>query len=249
MARTNRTREFWEPSIRVGSLTHGLKVMSNRAPMDIIVPPTPYVGYGAFYNWYSANDVRNIAAANAHVMYSTEWEDLRIFIDPVGDGLVNIAGTALKESGTTHWNDNNGLNTVGFNGRGAGERLDTDGSFLSLRQDTSFWNGDGSLPTYVYILDNGDASLSYAYTNTPAMGRSIRLIVDTPIEISGSHAIYAGNDGKRYDCVLINGLWYLAQDLAETKFQNGDSIPEVTDNTAWAALTTEAYCWYNNIAA
>ncbi len=31
-----------------------------------------------------------------------------------------------------------------------------------------------------------------------------------------------------------------------TTFRNGDSIPEVTDPTAWDALTTPAWCYYNN---
>ena len=31
-----------------------------------------------------------------------------------------------------------------------------------------------------------------------------------------------------------------------TKYNNGESIPEVTDNTAWAALSTGAYCAYGN---
>lgn len=31
-----------------------------------------------------------------------------------------------------------------------------------------------------------------------------------------------------------------------TTFRNGDPIPEVTDNAAWAALTTPAWCYYDN---
>jgi uncharacterized protein (TIGR02145 family) len=31
-----------------------------------------------------------------------------------------------------------------------------------------------------------------------------------------------------------------------TKFRNGDTIPQVTDTTEWAALTTPAWCHYNN---
>lgn len=33
---------------------------------------------------------------------------------------------------------------------------------------------------------------------------------------------------------------------AGTTFRNGDSIPQVTDTTTWAALTTPAWCHYNN---
>jgi uncharacterized protein (TIGR02145 family) len=31
-----------------------------------------------------------------------------------------------------------------------------------------------------------------------------------------------------------------------TTFRNGDIIPQVTDPTAWAGLTTPAWCYYNN---
>jgi uncharacterized protein (TIGR02145 family) len=32
-------------------------------------------------------------------------------------------------------------------------------------------------------------------------------------------------------------------------YRNGDPIPKVTSNTAWAGLTTGAYCYYNNDSA
>ncbi len=39
------------------------------------------------------------------------------------------------------------------------------------------------------------------------------------------------------------------ENLDVTTYQNGDPIPLVTDNTAWAALTTGAYCnYFNNTA-
>jgi uncharacterized protein (TIGR02145 family) len=34
--------------------------------------------------------------------------------------------------------------------------------------------------------------------------------------------------------------------LNVTKYRNGDLIPQVTDATQWTALTTGAWCYYNN---
>lgn len=36
------------------------------------------------------------------------------------------------------------------------------------------------------------------------------------------------------------------KNLDVTTYRNGDPIPYVTDPTAWAALTTGAWCYYNN---
>jgi len=40
-------------------------------------------------------------------------------------------------------------------------------------------------------------------------------------------------------------IWTICN-LDVTTYANGDSIPEVTDPTAWSALTTGAWCYYNN---
>ena len=41
----------------------------------------------------------------------------------------------------------------------------------------------------------------------------------------------------------------MAENLKTTKYNDGSSIPLVTDGTAWAALSSPGYCWYNNDAA
>jgi uncharacterized protein (TIGR02145 family) len=52
--------------------------------------------------------------------------------------------------------------------------------------------------------------------------------------------------GNVYSTVTIGTQIWMAQNLKTTKYRNGTAIPNVTDNTAWAALTTGAYCAYNN---
>jgi uncharacterized protein (TIGR02145 family) len=53
-------------------------------------------------------------------------------------------------------------------------------------------------------------------------------------------------DGNTYTSVVIGTIEWLVQNFKATKYSNGSSITNVTDTTAWAALTTEAYCWFNN---
>ncbi len=56
-------------------------------------------------------------------------------------------------------------------------------------------------------------------------------------------------DGNVYDIITINNRVWLAQNLRTTKFNDGSAIQHVTDNTAWAGLSTPAYCFYNNNSA
>lgn len=44
---------------------------------------------------------------------------------------------------------------------------------------------------------------------------------------------------------ICNHTW-MTRNWDGTTFRNGDTIPEVTDPTAWAALTTPAWCYYDN---
>ncbi len=47
---------------------------------------------------------------------------------------------------------------------------------------------------------------------------------------------------------VCNQVW-MEKNLDVTTYRNGDPIPKVTDATSWAALTTGAYCYYNNDSA
>jgi uncharacterized protein (TIGR02145 family) len=49
-----------------------------------------------------------------------------------------------------------------------------------------------------------------------------------------------------YPSVLIGAQYWMEKNLEVTTYRNGDPIPYVTDATAWEALTTGAWCYYNN---
>jgi uncharacterized protein (TIGR02145 family) len=53
-------------------------------------------------------------------------------------------------------------------------------------------------------------------------------------------------DGNEYDTVTIGTQVWLAENLKTTKYNNGVSIPCVTDNTQWTSSTSAAFCWYGN---
>jgi uncharacterized protein (TIGR02145 family) len=53
-------------------------------------------------------------------------------------------------------------------------------------------------------------------------------------------------DGNVYASVTNCGLTFTKQNLNVSKYSDGTPIPQVTDPTQWANLTTGAWCYYNN---
>ena len=56
-------------------------------------------------------------------------------------------------------------------------------------------------------------------------------------------------DGNRYNSVIIGTQEWMKENLNVSKYSDGTIIPQVTDPTAWAALTIGAWCYYNNTTA
>jgi uncharacterized protein (TIGR02145 family) len=81
--------------------------------------------YGKLYNWYAVNDPRGLAPAGYHIPTDAEWTILENCL-----GGNTIAGNAMRESGTAHWNSPNSgaTNSSGFTGLPCAIRI-IDGSF------------------------------------------------------------------------------------------------------------------------
>ena len=60
------------------------------------------------------------------------------------------------------------------------------------------------------------------------------------------HGLPIDGDGNEYDTVVIGTQVWLAENLKTTKYNNGVSVPIVTDNSQWASTTSAAFCWYDN---
>jgi uncharacterized protein (TIGR02145 family) len=65
-------------------------------------------------------------------------------------------------------------------------------------------------------------------------------------QLSSKGVVVADVDGNIYSTVRIGSQVWMAENLKTTKYNDGTVIPNVTDGTAWTALTTGAYCDYNN---
>src|ERR1035437_2027485 len=54
------------------------------------------------------------------------------------------------------------------------------------------------------------------------------------------------NTGTAYYVKGVGFQIWMGGNLATTNYNDGTSIPNVTDQATWRALTTPAWCWYNN---
>ena len=226
-------------------------------PMPEIPDPVVItaVKYGLLYNHPAITDTRKITSSDDWFVVTNAVRDL---LRDLAGGY-SLAGKELKETGNVYWfSQGSTTNSLKFNARGGGQRL-FDGTFSYLRINGYYHTQDLN-PTYP--LPGYDTQCSYRfaynttvmtyYSSTPIKyGLSIRLCRLNNGMAHLSEGYYTGNNGLSYRTIAIEVLpgtvyEFLADNLCETKYRNGDTIPEVTNNAAWAALSTGALCAYNN---
>ena len=113
---------------------------------------------------------------------------------------------------------------------------------------TTDGNGNGSYTSNISGLAANTTYYVCAYAtngNGTAYGNSVSFATaNTPPP--GTVTDY---DGNVYNVISIGSQFWLMQNLKTTHYKNGTSIPNVTNNTTWAGLTTGAYCDYDNTPA
>jgi len=215
---------------------------------------TESVCFGYLYNWYAVGDSRGITNNGWHVPSQTETETLQTYL-----GGLSVAGGKLKETGLTRWDSPNAgaTNEVGFNGVGAGTRSGVSGVFVSIDElcyitTTRYFEFDGIPRTTKFKLSYVDANFQ-DQSLVAQTGGTVRLVKDATTLSHGETGTYTGNDGKVYQTICIGTQEWLAENLEETKYRNGDYIQGYDggtytpiDNATWAGLTTGALCVYGD---
>jgi uncharacterized protein (TIGR02145 family) len=92
--------------------------------------------YGAMYNFYAVIDSRNICPSGWHVPTDGEWTNLTDYL-----GGESVAGTILKEIGTSHWGPPNdyATNESGFTALPGGARYNN-GGFGNIKYEGFWWS-------------------------------------------------------------------------------------------------------------
>lgn len=214
------------------------------------------INYGALYNLAAVNDIRNIANGDFGIPSYADFLDLHT--------ITGSNGGKLKETGLVHWNSPNAGATNEFNffAVGGGYRSKT-GVFTGINVSGNIYLSGGSLEgnncrivllsAYDYLSNDDTSDASFEN-----VGASIRLIRDASVaELLLDDGIYCdpyiGNNGISYRTIKLGAKVWLAENLAETQYENGDWITGFDNgvytpisSAAWAALTTEAMCFYGD---
>jgi len=112
-------------------------------------------------------------------------------------------------------------------------------------------------------LANGEGTLVYTISGTPtsagtanfaiALGGktcSIDVKVDDVAQLIGKPGPNITDvEGNSYKTVTIGTQTWMAENLKVSKYSDGTTIPNLTDNTQWQNNTTGAWSYYNNDAA
>ncbi len=104
-------------------------------------------------------------------------------------------------------------------------------------------------PVESLIIYNTDTQCFEAYNANTSQWISIACLGNSSSEGCPGFPTLTDIDGNVYNTVLIGTQCWMKENLKTTKYKNSTAIPNVTNDATWTALTTGAYCDYNNTPA
>jgi len=180
-----------------------------------------------YYRAYATNSAGTAYGVENHFTTSP------VTLPDVSTSPVTPVGVTTATAGGNVTNDNGGQITE------RGICYNTTGN--PTTSDTKITNGTGTGTFSVNItgLTSGTVYYVKAYAiNSAGTGYG------SQVQFSTSASDLSGNT---YATLLIGTQLWMRTDLKTAKYNDNTDIPNVTGNTEWAALTTPAYSWFDNV--
>jgi uncharacterized protein (TIGR02145 family) len=103
---------------------------------------------------------------------------------------------------------------------------------------------------YTHLISNLNPETTY-YVRAFALSEAgisygNELSFTTLADLSGTEGTVTDIEENIYKTLSIGTQIWMVENLKTTKYNDGNSIPLVTDAVIWSNLTTPAYCWYDN---
>ena len=164
--------------------------------------------------------------------------------NPIAGSITGNAATATTATTATKLATARSINGVGFDGSGditvTADAGTLTGTTLKSTVTGSSLTSVGTITSGVWsgtavAVEKGGTGLTSAGTNGQILTSTNAgtLTWTTPVFLP---------------TVVIGTQQWMEKNLDVMTYRNGDVIPQVTDPTVWAGLTTGAWCWYSNSA-
>ena len=198
----------------------------------------PQINYGLLYNLSALIDIRGIGS-------TPDWQFLNYAalnnISVIADATTGAP--KIKDTDPIYWFGTSPVatNELKFNARGGAYVARSNGSFVgptSTYYLTSKREGFNSFLLRQIHYNSTSFGSEFVYPAEDAF--PARLFRNVSGIATGTSRVYSGNNGRVYRTIVIGNYEYLADNLAESKFRNGDLIPLVSGDSNWTMLSTPA---------